>query len=160
MKKLLLVDAALCGQNTPAPTTDTPDAPGALLPPDFPRHGLSADQLVELEEWYLTHAHTAIQRIFALLHTTRNGERPTPNSILHAIAVLAKLLGLNTEMSWRELATALGTSAPSLCQLKQSIAARLATFATYPTPAELHHASRILTRTARRARLLAAILAQ
>ena len=106
MKKLYLVDSTTCGLNTPNPA-DNPDAPGALLPPDFPRTGLSADQLVELEEWYLTHAQVAIQRVFSLIHTTRNGLQPTPNSILHAIAVLAKLLGLNTEMTWRKLAASL-----------------------------------------------------
>lgn len=159
MKKLCLIDAALCGRNTPAPTQE-PDTPGALLPPDFPRTGLTPDQLVELEEWYLTHAHTAIQRVFSLIHTTRGGLQSTPNSILQAIAVLAKLLGLNTEMTWKELAHSLGTSPPSLCELKHAIAARLATFAAHPTPEELRHTARTLTRTARRARLLAAILGQ
>lgn len=158
MKNLLLIDSQLCGSNIPEPEPAY-DAPGALLPDDFPKSGLTSDQLVELEEWYLTHTRTAILRIFKLLHTTREGGTPTPKSVLHCVAVLAKLIGLNSEMTWTQLAEALNTSPSAITHLKKAMAARMATFAAAPTPAELYHTATILSRTARRNRLMASILA-
>lgn len=158
MKNLYLIDATLCGANTPIAEPE-PDIPGALLPDDFPKSGLTSDQLVELEEWYLTHTRTAILRIFKLLHTTRAGGPPTPTSVLHCVAVLAKLLGLNNDMTWTQLAEGLNSSPSAITHLKKAMAARMATFAAAPTPAELFHTATILSRTARRNRLMAAILA-
>lgn len=159
MSRLHLTDPHILEQLCAAPAAEE-DAPGALLPPDFPREGLSAHQLVELEEWYLIKTRTACLRFFAILQTTREGGEPTPTSVVQAAAVVAKLLGLNPHTPWPALARQLGTSPQALCHLRRAIAAKLAVFATASTMAELRLTARLLRRHARTAELTAAILMQ
>lgn len=156
--RLHLTDPRILAECCATPTPADPDTPGALLPPDFPREGLSPHQLVALEEWYLIKTRAACLRFFALLQTTREGGEPTPTSVVQAAAVVAKLLGLNPDTPWPALARALGTSPQALCHLRRAIAGKLAAFATATSPAELRLTARLLRRHARTAELTAAIL--
>lgn len=158
MNKLHLTDPRILEQCCAAPTAAEPDAPGALLPPDFPREGLTPHQLIELEEWYLLKTRTACLRFFALLQTTREGGEPTPTSVVQAAACVAKILGLNPHTAWPELARRLGTSPQALCHLRRALSQKIAAFATASTPAELRLAARLLRRHARTAELTAALL--
>ena len=136
------------------------DIPGAALPADFPREGQSPDQLVAIEDWWLAKTRVATLRLFSLIHTTRDGGAPTATSVLHCVAVLAKLMGYNESQSWKELAESLGTSPQSLCLLKQAISHKMSAFMGSPTPGEYARTARVLARQARKHRLLAAILSE
>lgn len=124
-KRICLVDPVVVASRTPD-REPMPELPaGALLPADFPRAGYRAEQLIELEEWYLLTSQTAMQRLFFLLRTTRDGGEPTYKSALHCVAILVKLLGFNPGMSWAAIARQLGTSAPSFCLLRRRVWQRL-----------------------------------
>lgn len=139
--------------------TDT-DTPGATLPADFPREALTPHQLIAIEEWWLAKTRTAILRIFNLIHTTRDGGVPTATSVLHCVAILAKILGYNQAQSWKELAHNLGTSPQSLCLLKHALTRKMEVLLGSPTPSEYARTARVLARQARKHRLLSTILAQ
>lgn len=157
-RPLTLVDPALFSNwAEPDPTDDTP---GAALPADFPREGLSAEKLVELEDWYLAKTRVALLRIFSLIHTTREGGAPTATSVLHCVAILAKILGYNEHSTWKELAEQLGTNQQALCLLRTAVAHKMASFMGSPTPAEYKKTARIFARQARKHAILASILAQ
>jgi hypothetical protein len=157
-RPLSLVDPALISNwAEPDPADDTP---GACLPADFPRAGLSADKLIELEEWYLSKTRVAILRLFSLIHTTRDGGNPTATSVLYCVAILAKLLAYHEHATWKELAEQLGTNQQALCLLRTAVAHKMASFMGSPTPAEYKKTARVLARQARKHSLLASILAQ
>ena len=157
-KQLTLVDPALFSNwAEPDPTEDTP---GACLPADFPRSGLDADKLIELEEWYLAKTRVAMLRLFSLIHTTRDGGSPTATSVLYCVAILAKILGFNEHATWKELAEQLGTNQQALCLLRAAVAHKMASFMGSPTPTEYKQTARVLARQARKHRLLATLLAQ
>lgn len=158
-RRILLVDPCIIGNNTPADDRLGVDSlpPGALLPPDFPREGYTADQLCELEEWYLAHSQTALQRFFFLTRTTRDGGEPTARSVTLCVAILAKLFGFNPGMSWAAIARQLGTGASHFCHLRREVWRRLRSSMHSPTPFEFRQTSIRLRRLARKLELAASL---
>ena len=154
--RMHLVDPTLLNQwAEPEPHDDTP---GACLPADFPREGLSTEQLLAAEDWWLAKTRTALLRLFSLLHTTREGSPPSAASVLYCVAALAKMLGYNEAMTWKELAESLGTNPQAFCLLRQALAKKMASFHSSPTPAEYRATASVLARQSRKHRLLAALL--
>ncbi len=158
-RRIQLVDSCIIGDHTPDTSTPCVDnlPPGALLPPDFPRTGYTADQLCELEEWYLSHSQTALQRFFYLTRTTRDGGEPTARSVVLCVAILAKLFGFNPDMSWAAIARQLGTGASHLCKLRREVWRRLKAGMHSPSRFELSQTAIRLRRLARMYSLAAAL---
>lgn len=156
-KRVYLVDPCLMAARTPAPDREDELPPGALLPPDFPREGYTADQLVELEEWYLVASQNALQRFFFLTRTTHNGSEPTARSVTLCCAIIAKIFGFNPSMSWAAVARQLGTDGSHLCRLRQEIRRRLRGHSPTPTAFELGQIAVRLRNKARKLELAAAM---
>ena len=155
-RHICLVDPCILSAHTPDRETESELPPGALLPPDFPREGYSADQLIELEEWYLLAGQTALQRFFFLTRTTRDGGEPTARSVMYCCAILAKIFGFNPGMSWARIATQLGTSPSHLCKLRQEVWRRLRGSMQPATAFELQQTAARLRHIARKADIASA----
>lgn len=156
-RHICLVDPCILNKNTPDREQADELPPGALLPPDFPRAGYSADQLIELEEWYLVAVQTALQRFFFLTRTTRDGCEPTARSVMYCCAILAKIFGFNPGMSWAAIARQLGTGASHLCKMRQEVWRRLRGIAQPPTAWELQQTAARLRNKARKLELASAL---
>lgn len=135
-KKITLVDTALLEANA-APEAPTPAEPGATLPADFPREEFTTEQLILLEELAFQYTREFILRFFRILATPlgREGQKVTSNicNVACQAIVLSKLLGLNAETSWRDIAQAFGISKTTVHAAKDTALARLDRLATRGT---------------------------
>lgn len=134
--KITLVDLRLLDAN-PTREPQAEREPGSLLPADFPRGEFTDDQLVLLEELCFQYTREFILRFFRVLATPlgRDGQRVTSNVCNVAVQaiVLSKLLGLNEEMSWKELAATFGCTRQTVMYAKAQAVERLDRLATRGT---------------------------
>ena len=134
--KITLVDQRLLDAN-PTKEPQGEREPGSLLPADFPRGEFTDDQLVLLEELCFQYTREFILRFFRVLATPlgRDGQSVTSNVCNVAVQaiVLSKLLGLNEEMSWKELAATFGCTRQTVMYAKAQAVERLDRLATRGT---------------------------
>lgn len=134
--KITLVDQRLLDAN-PTREPQAEREPGSLLPADFPRGEFTDDQLVLLEELCFQYTREFILRFFRVLATPlgRDGQSVTSNVCNVAVQaiVLSKLLGLNEEMSWKELAATFGCTRQTVMYAKAQAVERLDRLATRGT---------------------------
>lgn len=97
------------------------DDPGSRLPADFPRSEFSDEQLVALEEYYLTKQQVLLERFYSILRVHPKTLECTYNTVLKNCAILAKLLGLTEGMSWQDIAKNLGTHPSTVSQHARAI---------------------------------------
>ena len=135
--KITLVDQQLLDANEQPDTSCTAREPGSTLPFDFPRGEFTDDQLVLLEELCFQYTREFILRFFRVLATPlgRDGQNVTSNVCNVAVQaiVLSKLLGLNEEMSWKELAATFGCTRQTVMYAKAQAVERLDRLATRGT---------------------------
>ena len=135
--KITLVDQQLLDANAQPDTCCTAREPGSTLPFDFPRSEFSDDQLVLLEELCFQYTREFVLRFFRVLATPlgRVGQNVSSNvcNVAAQAIVLSKLLGLNEEMSWTELAKTFGCHRQTIMYAKAQAIARLDRLATRQT---------------------------
>lgn len=135
--KITLVDQQLLDANEQPDTSCTAREPGSTLPFDFPRGEFTPDQLVLLEELCFQYTREFILRFFRVLATPlgRDGQQVASNvcNVAAQAIVLSKLLGLNEEMSWTELAHTFGCHRQTIMYAKAQALERLDRLATRQT---------------------------
>ena len=135
--KITLVDQQLLDANEQPDTSCTAREPGSTLPFDFPRGEFTDDQLVLLEELCFQYTREFILRFFRVLATPlgRDGQQVASNvcNVAAQAIVLSKLLGLNEEMSWTELAHTFGCHRQTIMYAKAQALERLDRLATRHT---------------------------
>lgn len=114
------------------PANEHDPAPGSYLPADFPqelRDELTPDQLVMLEEYYLSKREATIHRFFRLLRIHPHSMDLTTRHVTINCAILAKLLRLHDlETAWKDIAAQLGISLTTLKDHRAAIRQILATW--------------------------------
>ena len=135
--KITLVDQQLLEANAQPDTSCTAREPGSMLPVDFPCGEFTPEQLVLLEELCFQYTREFILRFFRILSTPlgRDGQRVTSNvcNVAAQAIVLSKLLGLNEEMSWTELAKTFGCHRQTIMYAKAQALERLYRLSTRQT---------------------------
>lgn len=135
-RNITLVDSSLLEKNA-APEPVDPSAPGATLPADFPRDEFSEAQLILLEELCFQYTREFILRFFRIISSpvNRYGDpvKNNINNIACQTIVLAKLLGLNSELSWHDIAATFGISKHTVLAAKDNTLKHLDRLATRST---------------------------
>jgi hypothetical protein len=158
-----LVDSALLAKNA-APEQEPESPAGSTLPPDFPKDEFSEHQLILLEELFFQYTREFILRFFSILATpvsrSGNAARQSTANIACQAVVLSKLLGLNSEIPWRNMPALFGISAPDLMAAKEHTLRMLDRMASRGahTPGEWQALARLARKQARLFALRAAAL--
>jgi hypothetical protein len=147
-RNITLVDSVLLEKNA-APAAPEPAVPGSTLPDDFPKAEFDSAQLVLLEELCFQYTREFILRFFRIISTPVNRYgTPVGNNVSNIACqtvVLAKLLGLNEDMSWHDIAEKFGMSKHTVLAAKDNVLHMLDRMATRATrSAEDWHALALL----------------